>query len=427
MLELEEPQISKRDFLTTGTLFFIFFTTLCIYGRTPFKLSFLNWSREYLGWPSTVYHMVNISLIVLAGLVSLVCLIGMFTPKRVNNILHLVFQRVSWQKALVVFEILYFAAFTLNYFMSWIQSMVALANVEWMFFVIYGFGFIWWIGILTIIFKKKEKQKETHQRTNIRKKLITVLKEMLSRFKWWYFLHSVLCKIIAGIFIVCSVIVIILLSWEIIEINAAALSFMASLFTGIALAIFAYRTFRLSSSLAEQEIPWIQISSLSNPIEGIVESGLTKYTGLIWELSILNIGAIPAWVEQLMLDLSNVKTGVWYSINVHAMFIGCASQTKAEIDTRKPIIIDPHEDLTITIIVHDSKLIEELNLMFGGREGEFMLKLMAHQKRQLGGRDKSGWIDIYSQRFSLPDNFKSENKYVGEGLYYERPKGFHQP
>ena len=141
--------VSRREFLTTGIIFFLFSLTLYIYGGNPFV--FTAWKFTWYA-PEPVSAIVNgleIFVLIIGSVISIFCLVGSFLPRYANHLLNMLARHgrlMRWSRdGFVAFFPL---AFLLNFFTSWIQKLVGVAKNEVVFFLIFAIGLIWTAAIV---------------------------------------------------------------------------------------------------------------------------------------------------------------------------------------------------------------------------------------------------------------------------------------
>jgi hypothetical protein len=249
--------------------------------------------------------------------------------------------------------------------------------------------------------------------------------DWLHSIQWWLVTHQLAWKLTIALLVALAVIAGLWRSWGWVNTNSSALAFIATSATGVALAVFAWLTFRLSNRMVEyQYAPPMQLYSVSEPEVGEVTAGATQYQGLTWRICLLNVGLGPIWVENIDIDVSPaLGRPVWTSSGRLCIFLDKSSN---EINPRKPIIIDGHGDISIIIVLYDEKTKEHLQRIFGVQE-KFIMRISVYQRRQLGRHDKSGWLQLVSREFMLPEKFRQNLRHTIAVPLREEPPRFHQP
>jgi len=174
-----QSEVSRREFLTTGVLFLLFSVTLYIYGRGPFELSFNTWTWEGPVWLSSIHNTITILLCVLSAIISFSCLVGAFHPKSINSLLDSLEGYASWRKIRLYFGLLYFFAFLVSFFKSFVEGLGGVASQELLFFTLFGIGIAWSAAILiTLAFKPRN---EDSRRTSVGKQHSIKMKNIIKR------------------------------------------------------------------------------------------------------------------------------------------------------------------------------------------------------------------------------------------------------
>lgn len=171
--------------------------------------------------------------------------------------------------------------------------------------------------------------------------------------------------------------------------------------TGLALAIFAYLTYKLSRQMTEFRYnPVLEIHPLDDrPKTGEVKRvSSVEYYGVKWEVCLINPGEVPVWVERIEIMLTPTSRESWSTIDSF-----CELFDKEGHPVHPRIAIPARDRFTITILVCDEKTKEYLKWQSPG-ESEFEMKVILFQERRLG--KSPGWVDSrISGKFSLPEKF----------------------
>ena len=122
--------------------------------------------------------------------------------------------------------------------------------------------------------------------------------------------------------------------WDWIGKNAAPLMAIGTCVTGLALATFAYLTYKLSRQMAEfQYAPVLEVHSVHNPETGEVKTEYRPageiinpitgkfeksyyediYYGVKWKVCLMNPGDTPVWVEKIHVEVQP-PLGGWTDI-----------------------------------------------------------------------------------------------------------------
>lgn len=158
MTSRHQSEVSRREFLTTGVLFLLFSVTLYLYGRGPFELHFGTWTWGGLAWLSSIHNGITILICVLSAVISFSCLVGAFHPKSINNLLDSLDGYANWRRIRLCFGLLYFFAFIVTFFKSFVEGLGGVASQEPPFFALFGIGLAWSVAILiTLAFRPHAK------------------------------------------------------------------------------------------------------------------------------------------------------------------------------------------------------------------------------------------------------------------------------
>lgn len=148
---------SRRDLLTHGIILFFFSVSLIIYGGGPLQVPYFIGTYTAPQLVSDIFHKtVIMPLTAIVGLISLLCLIGVFRPKVTSRCVP--FLKKHRKRIVPIYGYFFFIAYTLNFFASWIPMLGSIANERGLFFVIYAIGLIWCVGII-ITLPREEKAK----------------------------------------------------------------------------------------------------------------------------------------------------------------------------------------------------------------------------------------------------------------------------
>lgn len=145
----DQLSVPRREFLTTGVIFFLFSLTLYIYRGSPFV--FTAWKVTWHA-PELVSAIVNgleIFVLIIGSVISVFCLVGSFLPRYANRMVIILARRRRLKRWLQDgFGAFFPLAFLLNFFTSWIQKLVGVAKNEVIFFLIFAIGLIWTAAIV---------------------------------------------------------------------------------------------------------------------------------------------------------------------------------------------------------------------------------------------------------------------------------------
>jgi hypothetical protein len=242
--------------------------------------------------------------------------------------------------------------------------------------------------------------------------------------RWWFVIHQSAWKFIATLLAVSSLVAVLWRWWDWINTNSGSLTLIATAGAGIALAFFAWLTYRLSNTMVEyQYAAPIQLYSVSEPEAGTAVVGLTEYKGLLWRICLLNVGIGPAWVENMDINVSPATSRpVWTSVGRLCVFL---DKNGNVVDPKKPLIVDGHGDISLTIVLHSPETKQHLQRVFGVQE-KFIMEILVFQRRQIK-KYKSCWRNLDSRQFTLPQEFAEISRHTGVVALEEQPPKFHQP
>jgi hypothetical protein len=223
--------------------------------------------------------------------------------------------------------------------------------------------------------------------------------------RWWLATHRVAWKMIIAFLAVLGVAAVVSLIWHWwtwIGAHSGSLAAIGTLATGLALAVFAWLTYGLSRKMVElQYAPVLQLYSLGNPKTGKFFEGQSQvYEGVRWKFYLLNPGEAPIWVDHIGIEIAPTSGQlIWTSVS------GFCDLLDEQGNIISPeVIVEGHSHRAVTVLLHHKETRKHLQRVFGERK-QFILAGMLYQHRQLGGRDKSGWLRVVSGPFELPSKF----------------------
>jgi hypothetical protein len=157
--------VTRREFLTTGVLFLFFSVTLYVYGRGPFELSFgHSWTWQGPDWLSNIHNTIAVLLCALSAIVAVLCLVGAFRPESVNRLLDFLEGHASWRKIRPYFGLLYFFAFLVSFFRSFVEGLAGVAGQVPLFILLFGIGLAWMAAIILTFAVKPRVEGGTGER-----------------------------------------------------------------------------------------------------------------------------------------------------------------------------------------------------------------------------------------------------------------------
>lgn len=136
--------IQKKDYLNAGILFFLFSTTLYIYGDNQFVLEFWKWTWHAPFFISLCLFIMTQFVLVCGTIISICCLIGIIKPNIIERLLNSLSKHQRFMKQLKDIYIPFFSlAFLLNFYMSFIQKLSGVIRTPIVFFIVFIFGLTW--------------------------------------------------------------------------------------------------------------------------------------------------------------------------------------------------------------------------------------------------------------------------------------------
>ena len=217
-----------------------------------------------------------------------------------------------------------------------------------------------------------------------------------------------------GVLIVLAVLIAVWFFANWIYENAALLMVVGTWITGAALAIFAWRTHKLSAQVAEfQYDPVLEVRpvyDLPEKIEDerVVDRQFWRYSGVQWEVCLINPGNAPVWVDRIEIGI-RPTSGIRQPCSTINEF--CDLLDKEGNPVKPRIAIRASSELNITILVWDKNIKELVKLKYQD-EGEFVMRVRLFQTRRLGKSVRD--LNTTSREFSLPEKFGKELAMRGE-------------
>src|SRR4030042_392977 len=212
-----------------------------------------------------------------------------------------------------------------------------------------------------------------------------------------------LVSIVAAVAVIATVIG----NWNWVNDNSAPLTAVGTCVTGIALVIFAWRTYNLSVRLVEtQYLPLLNFYSLSYPKTEELTTKLSHYKGTTWEIHLLNPGSIPTHCtdEKIYIGRHGCRKQ-WKAIRTYCDLLDKDRDLIREGDD---IVVKEHDHQALTVVLHKAEIKDRVKDWFG-KQKEFILKVKLRQLRKLGGQDKSRWLETKSKQFCFADEFVKES------------------
>jgi len=179
-------------------------------------------------------------------------------------------------------------------------------------------------------------------------------------------------------------------------------------FTGTALAIFAWLTYKLSKNISQKRFSPVLDLYPINPVEvGSFDQGGIRYHGVKWQICLSNSGDIPIWVDNI--NISMYVTRLYESTGDTLTGVGklCDILDDAGMILEKRALgVAGNTQCTITVFMcHADKREEQHKLVQTGDS-----TLMQIEFLQRGGQGRpSGWLMAKSDKFQLPEKFGKES------------------
>lgn len=182
---------------------------------------------------------------------------------------------------------------------------------------------------------------------------------------------------------------------------------IVAFFTGAAVAVFAWLAYKLSRSITRRQYsPVLEVYPLNPPETGSFEQNGIKYQGIKWQISLVNSGESPIWIDNIGVTMQvtqrhNSEEETWTSIGKLCDLLNEAS----EILIDRAICINGNSHCKITVFVcHEDKVKEEHRLFKAGDITMMQIELLQRGK----GDRPTGWLIERSDRFKLPEKFGKE-------------------
>lgn len=178
-------------------------------------------------------------------------------------------------------------------------------------------------------------------------------------------------------------------------------------FTGVALAVFAWFTYRLSKRVTERRYsPVLEVYPIGSPETGSFEQEGYRYHGVKWQVCLVNSGDVPIWVDNIDISMQVTRfyeseEGTWTSVAKLCELI----DEEGNILTDRAIGVNGNSQRKITVFMcHEDKMPEQHKLFKAGDTTMMQIELLQRGK---GGRP-TGWLIERSDRFRLPEKFSKE-------------------
>lgn len=177
--------------------------------------------------------------------------------------------------------------------------------------------------------------------------------------------------------------------------------------TGVALAAFALLTYKLSRSITKRRYsPVLEVYSISPPETGNFEQNRIKYHGVKWQVSLVNSGEVPIWIDSISISMQvtqqyGSEEETWTGIGRLCDLLD--EESNVLIDRAIGVNGNSHRKITV-FICHRDKMKEEHKLFKTGDITMIQIELLQKGK----GRRPTGWLIEKSDRFRIPEKFDKE-------------------
>ncbi len=194
-----------------------------------------------------------------------------------------------------------------------------------------------------------------------------------------------------------------------IDLGLRIISITVTFFTGAAIAVFAWLTYRHTQKVTELRFaPVLEINPIGPPDTGSFSEEKHTYHGVKWEISLINPGDIPILARDISVYLQVSPTeyymeGVWTGIGKLCDLV----DEEGNVLSERAIGVNGHNQRRITVYVcrEDKRRREEHKLFRPGDKAA--LSIEAHQTRGLG--KGSGWAIVErSEIFEMPERLEKE-------------------
>ncbi len=188
-----------------------------------------------------------------------------------------------------------------------------------------------------------------------------------------------------------------------LDIATLAVTFL----TGVALAAFAWLTYRLSKSITQRRYsPVLEVYPIGSPETGSFDHKGFIFHGVRWQLSIVNSGDVPIWVDNI--SISMLVTRPYKSEEDTWAGIGKLCELydeKGDILADRALAVNGNSQRKIIILMcHEDKAPEKHKMFKAGDATVMQIELL---QRGMRGRP-TGWLIERSDRFELPEKFSKE-------------------
>ncbi len=177
--------------------------------------------------------------------------------------------------------------------------------------------------------------------------------------------------------------------------------------TGAALAVFAWLTYRLSKSITQRRYsPVLEVYPVGSPETGSFEQDGVRYHGVKWQISLVNSGDVPVWVDNINISMQVTRLyeseeGTWTSVSRLCELLDEEDKILAD----RALGVNGNSQRRIAVFMcHEDKRPEQHKLFKAGDTTMMQIELL--QRGRYG--KPTGWLIEKSDRFRLPGKFDKE-------------------
>ncbi|MFP4641501.1 MAG: hypothetical protein ACLFPU_04905 [Dehalococcoidia bacterium] len=188
-------------------------------------------------------------------------------------------------------------------------------------------------------------------------------------------------------------------------------SLVVTFLTGAALAVFAWRSYSLSRSIAQGRYsPVLELYPAGPPETGSFQQNVSKFQGVRWQLSLVNSGDVPIWCDNLTISIQITllpeasEQEVWADISKFCEFY----DEEGNPLTERAIGVDGYSHRKVTVYICREG--QELHRLVGvGHPTQMQFEL--HQRGKHGRPEV--WVREKSGSFRLPEKFDKNPILIG--------------
>jgi hypothetical protein len=177
--------------------------------------------------------------------------------------------------------------------------------------------------------------------------------------------------------------------------------------TGTAVAVFAWLTYRLSRSITRRRYsPVLEVYPIGSPETGSFEQSGVKYQGIKWQISLVNSGEAPIWIDNIGITMQvtqrhSSEEEVWTGIGKLCDLL----DEEGNILIDRAIGVNGNSHRKITVFVCRGDIMREEHRLF--KPGDITMMQIELLQRGKSSRP-TGWLIERSDRFELPQNYGKE-------------------